>query len=273
MRENYPTCIAACIISPTRRPKPMRRRAKRAALPQRGASRRDHLHALLDRAASTCCARSRWPTRSTRRGRWSRPRRGAGRRRAVDVRVQLPPGARGHADAPVRRVRAARRRSGTSARCTCRTGSSTRSSRWCGGSRRDKAGSGALGDIGAHIIDLTQYVTGQRITGVSGADRDVRQDAAAAGRGERAVRLGRRRRRADRDGHRRRRRGVHRPARRRRARHVRGEPVRDRPQERAPRRDQRSSRLAGVRPGAAQRAGVLRRDRGPAPSRASPGSW
>jgi predicted dehydrogenase len=34
--------------------------------------------------------------------------------------------------------------------------------------QKDKAGSGALGDIGAHIIDLTQFVTGQRITGVSG---------------------------------------------------------------------------------------------------------
>ncbi|WP_413775627.1 Gfo/Idh/MocA family protein [Micromonospora sp. RTGN7] len=33
--------------------------------------------------------------------------------------------------------------------------------------RRERAGSGALGDIGAHIIDLTQFVTGQRITGVS----------------------------------------------------------------------------------------------------------
>jgi predicted dehydrogenase len=33
--------------------------------------------------------------------------------------------------------------------------------------QRDKAGSGALGDIGAHIVDLTQYVTGRRITGVS----------------------------------------------------------------------------------------------------------
>jgi predicted dehydrogenase len=33
--------------------------------------------------------------------------------------------------------------------------------------QRDRAGSGALGDIGAHIIDLTQYVTGQLITGVS----------------------------------------------------------------------------------------------------------
>lgn len=34
--------------------------------------------------------------------------------------------------------------------------------------QRDRAGSGALGDIGAHIIDLAQYVTGQRITGVCG---------------------------------------------------------------------------------------------------------
>jgi predicted dehydrogenase len=33
--------------------------------------------------------------------------------------------------------------------------------------QRDRAGSGALGDIGAHIVDLTQYVTGQQITGVS----------------------------------------------------------------------------------------------------------
>jgi predicted dehydrogenase len=32
---------------------------------------------------------------------------------------------------------------------------------------KDKAGSGALGDIGAHIVDLTQFVTGQQITGVS----------------------------------------------------------------------------------------------------------
>ncbi|GIH17920.1 oxidoreductase [Rugosimonospora africana] len=33
--------------------------------------------------------------------------------------------------------------------------------------QKDLAGSGALGDIGAHIVDLTQYVTGQRIAGVS----------------------------------------------------------------------------------------------------------
>ncbi|WFE29747.1 Gfo/Idh/MocA family oxidoreductase [Solwaraspora sp. WMMD791] len=34
--------------------------------------------------------------------------------------------------------------------------------------RKDKAGSGALGDIGAHIIDATQFVTGQRITRLNG---------------------------------------------------------------------------------------------------------
>jgi predicted dehydrogenase len=34
--------------------------------------------------------------------------------------------------------------------------------------QKDKAGSGALGDIGAHIIDLAQHVVGSAITGVSG---------------------------------------------------------------------------------------------------------
>jgi predicted dehydrogenase len=34
--------------------------------------------------------------------------------------------------------------------------------------QKDKAGYGALGDIGSHIIDLTEYVTAEHITGVSG---------------------------------------------------------------------------------------------------------
>jgi predicted dehydrogenase len=34
--------------------------------------------------------------------------------------------------------------------------------------QKDKAGSGALGDVGAHIVDLTQYITGEQIVGVSG---------------------------------------------------------------------------------------------------------
>jgi predicted dehydrogenase len=33
--------------------------------------------------------------------------------------------------------------------------------------QRERAGSGALGDIGAHIIDLVQFITGQRLTGLS----------------------------------------------------------------------------------------------------------
>jgi predicted dehydrogenase len=33
--------------------------------------------------------------------------------------------------------------------------------------QRERAGSGALGDIGAHIVDLSQHVTSQRITAVS----------------------------------------------------------------------------------------------------------
>src|SRR3712207_6686798 len=33
--------------------------------------------------------------------------------------------------------------------------------------QKDRAGSGALGDIGAHVVDLTQYVTGETLTGVS----------------------------------------------------------------------------------------------------------
>ncbi len=34
--------------------------------------------------------------------------------------------------------------------------------------QKEHAGSGALGDIGAHIVDMTQFVTGQRVTAVSG---------------------------------------------------------------------------------------------------------
>jgi len=33
--------------------------------------------------------------------------------------------------------------------------------------RKDAAGSGALGDIGAHIVDMAQYLTGDLLTGVS----------------------------------------------------------------------------------------------------------
>jgi predicted dehydrogenase len=51
--------------------------------------------------------------------------------------------------------------------------------------QKDKAGSGALGDLGAHIIDLAQYVTGDVVSGVSAlTETFVRQrplGAASAG--------------------------------------------------------------------------------------------
>ena len=46
----------------------------------------------------------------------------------------------------------------------------------------EQAGSGALGDLGAHIVDLARYLTGDEITGVSARQRDIRRRAPAARR-------------------------------------------------------------------------------------------
>jgi predicted dehydrogenase len=47
--------------------------------------------------------------------------------------------------------------------------------------QKDRAGSGALGDIGAHIVDLAQYVTGEQLLGVSGlTETFVRQRPVAS---------------------------------------------------------------------------------------------
>src|SRR5699024_5090025 len=46
---------------------------------------------------------------------------------------------------------------------------------------KDTAGSGALGDIGAHIIDLTQWLTGQHLAEVSGTLQTVVPTRPAAG--------------------------------------------------------------------------------------------
>ncbi len=54
--------------------------------------------------------------------------------------------------------------------------------------RKDQAGSGALGDIGAHIVDLTQFLTRRRITGVSALTETFIKAAAAARAVVRAVR-------------------------------------------------------------------------------------
>ena len=39
--------------------------------------------------------------------------------------------------------------------------------------QKEHAGSGALGDIGAHIIDMTQFVTGQQVEAVSGVTETI----------------------------------------------------------------------------------------------------
>ena len=135
--------------------------------------------------------------------------------------------------------------------------------------QKDRAGSGALGDIGAHIIDLTHFVTGERITGVSAVTETFVRERplpgavhglsaeAGTGRGEvtvddAAIFLA--------------------PPHRRRARHLRGHPVRDRAQERDPAGDQRVARQHRVRLRGHERPPRPRRV-GPGPRvRASPGS-
>jgi predicted dehydrogenase len=58
--------------------------------------------------------------------------------------------------------------------------------------QRDKAGSGALGDIGAHIIDTAQFITGELVTGVSAVtetfvrERPLAEESAGLAAGGRA---------------------------------------------------------------------------------------
>ena len=47
--------------------------------------------------------------------------------------------------------------------------------------QKDKAGSGALGDIGAHIVDLTEFITGDRIASVTGHLRTFVKERPVAG--------------------------------------------------------------------------------------------
>ena len=51
-----------------------------------------------------------------------------------------------------------------------------------------KAGSGALGDIGAHIVDLTQHITGEQITEVSGQLETFVKERPIADRARRPLR-------------------------------------------------------------------------------------
>lgn len=51
---------------------------------------------------------------------------------------------------------------------------------------RNRAGSGALGDIGAHIVDLTQFILGRRITRVAGTMTTFVDERPVAGTSDRA---------------------------------------------------------------------------------------
>ena len=107
--------------------------------------------------------------------------------------------------------------------------------------QRSAAGSGALGDIGAHIVDMAQYLTGDLLTGVSALtetfvrERPLPPSASSglAASGGRIEPDWARNRRCRRRG------PVPRPVRRRRGGVVRGDAVRHRPQERAAHRAQR----------------------------------
>jgi predicted dehydrogenase len=56
--------------------------------------------------------------------------------------------------------------------------------------QRERAGSGALSDLGSHIVDIAEFLTGDRLTGVAGISRTFvteRPLPAAAGQGTGAV--------------------------------------------------------------------------------------
>ncbi|TQJ31172.1 putative dehydrogenase [Microbacterium sp. SLBN-146] len=50
--------------------------------------------------------------------------------------------------------------------------------------KKEHAGSGALGDIGAHAVDLTEYITGQRVTSVSGIIETIVKERPLLGEGQ-----------------------------------------------------------------------------------------
>ena len=87
-------------------------------------------------------------------------------RRQAPLRLQLPLRPGGASRARADRARASSASSGTSAAATSRTGETIRRSTR-GASIPDEAGSGALGDLGTHVIDLARFLVGEIAT-VSG---------------------------------------------------------------------------------------------------------
>ena len=152
-----------------------RRHRRRRHLHARRQPRRDRHRRARGRQARALREAAR---QHGRRGRGDDGGRGPGRgaRRLSMVGLQLPPrtgagaGPRGWSRTAgvgtLRHIRAV----------YVRTGSSTREFPLVWRLQKDQAGSGALGDIGAHIVDLAYFLTGERLTGVSGTlDTFVKQ--------------------------------------------------------------------------------------------------
>ena len=165
-------------------------------------------------------------------------------RGAVDGRLHLPAGPGDRAWPGSWSPRAGSARSGTCARSTSRTGSSTPRRRCRGGSRRRRPAPVRSATSARTSSTSPSSSPATRSPTVSGTARDLRQGAAAPRRARRAVRHGGHRARA---GHGRRRRRLPGRVHRRRARRLRGDPVRHGPEERDPPRDQRSRGQPRVR--------------------------
>ena len=219
----------SALLTPRRRPARRRLHARATRTPRSRSPRW--------RQASTCCARSRWPTRSPRRGRWS-PRPSGPRPAGVRsmVGLQLPAGARASRWPGGWWPRGGSGRSGTCARSTCRTGSSTRSSRWCGGCRRTRPGRARWATSARTSSTWRSSSPATGSPGSSALTETFVKERPLPAAAQRALRV---RQRGARPGHRRRRGAVHRPLRRRGAGQLRGHPVRHRTQERDPAGDQR----------------------------------
>ena len=154
------------------------------------------------------------------------------RRRQAHVRLQLPVRPGGPARARDASKPASSARSTTSAAAICRSGATTDGAT-PGASTRTRPGSGALGDLGAHVIDLARYLVGE-IASVSATTRTFMPGREVDDAFEAVVEFEGRRGRDD-----------------------RGDPLRGRPEERVQLGDQRLEGLARVRPRAPQRAPAL----------------
>ena len=124
--------------------------------------------------------------------------------------------------------------------------------------KKEEAGSGAHGDLNAHIVDMTRFVTGQEITEICRYRRDIHQETQARHRGVRGRYrrgLSGNRRIRRRDG--RRHRLVPGQVLRRRGRQFRSLPSGDGQPEPQRLRDQRHQRRAAVRLRTHERVGIL----------------